>query len=103
MLDSFNTEERPVRLPPLSWHYELRRERCRPARPLDPLLDNARPIFKAAMDQGLYYFDCANNYGMCVGARCRRATPEALPARELRPLDKLMYHGKGPQSGRSLP
>ncbi len=29
-------------------------------------LDEARPIFKAALDQGLYYFDCADIYG--VGA-----------------------------------
>ena len=29
-------------------------------------LDAARPIFKAALDQGLFYFDCADTYG--VGA-----------------------------------
>ncbi|MDP6377786.1 MAG: aldo/keto reductase [Pseudomonadales bacterium] len=29
-------------------------------------LDDARPIFKAAIDHGLYYFDCADIYG--VGA-----------------------------------
>jgi aryl-alcohol dehydrogenase-like predicted oxidoreductase len=29
-------------------------------------IDEARPIFKAALDQGLYYFDCADIYG--VGA-----------------------------------
>ncbi len=26
--------------------------------------DDARPIFKAAVDQGLYYFDCADVYGI---------------------------------------
>ena len=28
--------------------------------------DDARPIFKAAIDRGLFYFDCADVYG--VGA-----------------------------------
>lgn len=27
-------------------------------------IDEARPIFKAALDHGLYYFDCANVYGL---------------------------------------
>ena len=27
-------------------------------------IDDARPIFKAALDHGLYYFDCANVYGL---------------------------------------
>jgi aryl-alcohol dehydrogenase-like predicted oxidoreductase len=27
-------------------------------------IDEARPIFKAALDQGLYYFDCADIYGI---------------------------------------
>ena len=26
--------------------------------------DEARPIFKAALDHGLFYFDCANVYGL---------------------------------------
>ena len=43
-------------------------------------IDEARPIFKAAMEQGLYYFDCANNYGMgaserVVGALLRELFP----------------------------
>ena len=32
-------------------------------------IDDARPIFKAALDHGLFYFDCADTYG--VGA-CER-------------------------------
>ena len=27
-------------------------------------LDEARPIFKAALDHGLFYFDCADVYGL---------------------------------------
>ena len=43
-------------------------------------IDEARPIFKAAMEQGLNYFDCANNYGMgaserVVGALLRELFP----------------------------
>ena len=42
--------------------------------------DDARPIFKAALDQGLFYFDCADVYGLgasesVVGALLRELLP----------------------------
>ena len=43
-------------------------------------IDDARPIFKAALDHGLYYFDCADSYGLgacekVVGALLRELVP----------------------------
>ncbi len=43
-------------------------------------IDDARPLFKAAIDQGLYYFDCADIYGVgasesVVGALLRELLP----------------------------
>ncbi|MGD8415803.1 MAG: aldo/keto reductase [Pseudomonadales bacterium] len=43
-------------------------------------IDDARPIFKAAIDNGLYYFDCADVYGVgaseeVVGALLRELLP----------------------------
>ena len=43
-------------------------------------LDEARPIFKAALDHGLYYFDCADVYGLgaseeVVGALLNELVP----------------------------
>ena len=43
-------------------------------------IDEARPIFKAALDQGLYYFDCADIYGIgaseeVVGALLNELVP----------------------------
>lgn len=66
--------------------------------------DDARPIFKAAIERGLYYFDCADTYG--VGA-CERVVGQLL--RELLPRDEYvlatkiaMPVGRGPnQSGLS--
>ncbi|MFT5394088.1 MAG: aryl-alcohol dehydrogenase-like predicted oxidoreductase [Gammaproteobacteria bacterium] len=37
--------------------------------------DDARPIFKAALDRGLFYFDCADTYG--VGA-CEKVVGQLL-------------------------
>lgn len=67
-------------------------------------IDQARPIFKAAIDQGLYYFDCANMYGL--GA-CEEVVGQLL--RELLPRDEYVITtkvanpmGRGPnQSGLS--
>ncbi len=67
-------------------------------------IDDARPIFKAAIDHGLYYFDCADTYGQ--GA-CEEVVGELL--RELLPRDEYvlatkisMPMGRGPnQSGLS--
>ena len=63
--------------------------------------DAARPIFKAAIDAGLYYFDCADVYGL--GA-CERVVGQLL--RELLPREdyvmatKLaMPVGRGPNAG----
>jgi aryl-alcohol dehydrogenase-like predicted oxidoreductase len=43
-------------------------------------IDDARPIFKAALDKGLFYFDCADVYGLgaseaVVGALLRELAP----------------------------
>jgi 1-deoxyxylulose-5-phosphate synthase len=51
--------------------------------------DEARPIFKAALDHGLFYFDCANAYGQ--GA-CEEAVGELL--RELAPRDEYVLSTK---------
>ncbi|MFP6809172.1 MAG: aldo/keto reductase [Pseudomonadales bacterium] len=64
-------------------------------------LDDARPIFKAAIDHGLYYFDCANVYG--IGA-CEIVIGQLL--KELLPRDEYvlttkvaMPMGRGANSG----
>ncbi len=52
-------------------------------------LDEARPIFKAALDHGLFYFDCANVYGL--GA-CEEVVGALL--RELAPRDQFVLATK---------
>ena len=52
-------------------------------------VDEARPIFKAALDHGLFYFDCADVYGL--GA-CERVVGELL--RELVPRDQYVLSTK---------
>ena len=52
-------------------------------------LDEARPIFKAAIDRGLFYFDCADVYG--VGA-CERVVGALL--KELLPRDEYVLATK---------
>lgn len=52
-------------------------------------IDEARPIFKSAIDQGINYFDCANNYGMGV---CEEVVGELL--RELLPRDEYVLSTK---------
>ena len=52
-------------------------------------LDQARPIFKAAIEKGLYYFDCADIYG--VGAS-EEVVGELL--RELLPRDEYVLATK---------
>ena len=51
--------------------------------------DEARPIFKAALDYGLFYFDCANVYGL--GA-CETVVGQLL--RELVPRDRYVVTTK---------
>lgn len=51
--------------------------------------DEARPIFKAAIDHGLYYFDCADIYG--VGA-CEVVVGKLL--KELLPRDEYVLATK---------
>ena len=51
--------------------------------------DAARPIFKAALDQGLFYFDCADVYG--VGA-CEEVVGALL--RDLLPRDEYVFATK---------
>jgi aryl-alcohol dehydrogenase-like predicted oxidoreductase len=64
-------------------------------------LDDARPLFKAAIDRGLFYFDCANVYGLgaseqVVGALLR----ELLPRDDYVLATKVaMPMGKGPNQG----
>ena len=64
-------------------------------------IDAARPIFQAALDKGLFYFDCADVYGL-------GASEEVVGAllRELAPRDQYvlatkisMPMGKGPNQG----
>ena len=52
-------------------------------------IDDARPIFKAAIDNGLFYFDCADTYGQ--GA-CEEVVGELL--RELLPRDEYVLATK---------
>ena len=64
-------------------------------------LDDARPLFKAAIEKGLFYFDCADIYGigaseMVVGALLR----ELLPRDEYVLASKIsMPMGKNPNQG----
>jgi aryl-alcohol dehydrogenase-like predicted oxidoreductase len=51
--------------------------------------DEARPLFKAAIDKGLYYFDCADIYG--IGA-CETVVGGLL--RELLPRDQYVLGTK---------
>jgi len=63
--------------------------------------DEARPILKAAIDQGLFYFDCADVYGLgaseeVVGALLRELLPRdqyVLATKVAMPL------GRGPNQG----
>ncbi|MEM7250148.1 MAG: aldo/keto reductase [Pseudomonadota bacterium] len=64
-------------------------------------IDGARPIFKAALERGLFYFDCADVYG--IGA-CEKVVGTLL--RELAPRDEYvlstkiaMPMGKGANQG----
>lgn len=52
-------------------------------------MDEARPIFKAAIDRGLFYFDCADAYG--VGA-CEEVVGKLL--NELLPRDEYVLATK---------
>jgi len=64
-------------------------------------LDDARPLFKAAIDRGLFYFDCADQYGLgasekVVGSLLR----ELLPRDQFVLATKIaMPMGKGPSPG----
>ena len=64
-------------------------------------IDQARPIFQAAIEHGLFYFDCANIYGL--GA-CEEVVGQLL--RELLPRDEYVLTtkvsapmGKNPNQG----
>lgn len=64
-------------------------------------VEDARPIFKAAIDNGLYYFDCADVYGLgaceeVIGQLLR----ELLPRQDYVLATKVaMPMGKGANSG----
>ena len=64
-------------------------------------IDDARPIFRAALDHGLCYFDCADTYG--VGA-CERVVgallKDLVPRHEYVLATKVsMPMGRGPNQG----
>ena len=52
-------------------------------------IDEARPIFKSALEQGLFYFDCADVYG--IGA-CEKVVGQLL--NELAPRDEYVLGTK---------
>ena len=52
-------------------------------------VDDARPIFRAALERGLFYFDCADFYGL--GA-CEQVVGKLL--RELAPRDEVVLATK---------
>ncbi|MDA3038378.1 MAG: aldo/keto reductase [Actinomycetota bacterium] len=52
-------------------------------------IDQARPIFRAALDHGLFYFDCANIYG---NGACEEVVGSLL--RELAPRDQYVLATK---------
>ena len=45
-------------------------------------IDEARPIFKAALDHGLFYFDCADVYGIGASEKVVGALLKELAARD---------------------
>ena len=45
-------------------------------------IDDAKPIFKAALDHGLYYFDCADVYGLGASEEVTGEILRGLTARE---------------------
>ena len=57
-------------------------------------IDASRPIFQAAIERGLYYFDCADVYG--VGASRTRWSGQIL--RELLPRERVRAHHQGVDS-----
>ena len=64
-------------------------------------LDDARPLFKAAIDRGLFYFDCADQYGLGASEKVVGSL-----LRELLPRDRFvlatkiaMPMGKGANQG----
>ena len=52
-------------------------------------IDDTRPIFKAALDHGLFYFDCADVYGV---GECEKVVGALL--RELAPRDEYVLATK---------
>ncbi len=52
-------------------------------------IDQSRPVFRAALDHGLYYFDCADSYGQ---GSCERVVGALL--RELAPRDQYVIATK---------
>ena len=63
--------------------------------------DDARPIFRAAIERGLFYFDCANMYGLgACEELVGRLLRELLPRDEFVIATKLaMPMGRGANSG----
>jgi aryl-alcohol dehydrogenase-like predicted oxidoreductase len=61
-------------------------------------IDDARPLFKAALDHGLYYFDCADVYGIGASERVVGALLRELLRRDQYVLATkiAMPMGRGP-------
>jgi aryl-alcohol dehydrogenase-like predicted oxidoreductase len=64
-------------------------------------LDDARPLFKAAIDRGLFYFDCADIYGIGASERVVGALLRELLHRDEYVLATkiAMPMGRGPNQG----
>ncbi len=67
-------------------------------------LDDARPLFKAAIDRGLFYFDCADIYGIGASERVvGQLLRELLPRDEYVLATKIaMPMGRGRESRRPV-
>jgi aryl-alcohol dehydrogenase-like predicted oxidoreductase len=64
-------------------------------------LDEARPIFKAAIEQGLYYFDCADVYGLGASEEVVGSLLKELLPRDNYVLATKVANPMGPSSNQS--
>src|SRR5215470_10117837 len=59
-------------------------------------LDEARPLFKAALDMGLFYFDCADVYGLGACEEVVGALLRELASRDRYVLSTKISGSMGP-------
>jgi aryl-alcohol dehydrogenase-like predicted oxidoreductase len=64
-------------------------------------LDEARPIFKAAIEQGLYYFDCADVYGLGASEEVVGSLLKELLPRDNYVLATKVANPMGPSANQS--